>query len=458
MQRLDRRLAGVLEVLDGEQQGTRLADLAEQFRHRVERAPPAQLGVRRGGRPVRRHLADEVAERGALALREQVTGSGRQAQDDLAHRLGERLEVERALGARAPHHRDEAPAAPGLDAQRLAERALADPRLAGDQHQAAPAPRGRGPGPREHRELGLPADERRRFRGGGRRRLGLGDGRLRPVAQHGEEDLLRARRGVAPEVGGEVASQVLVRAEGVGVRAAALVGGHERPGGGLVQGVVGEGTGRLVDGRLEVAEVEGGGPAAGAGAGERAGDRHADRVDPVGVRRAGQGDARGQQPLGDLGAHRGEGPQPLGELALGGGHEVERLGDVDDGRVVAHQPVGPGIALDPVAAQRPAQAADQGGEVARRLRGLPVAPQEIGQHRGGQEAAVVGGEDAQEPLRLPARDRPVGHAVHPESADQPKPEGSRAHPGDRTTRGMTGVTFRSAPTVAPGATDDSGRL
>ena len=216
--------------------------------------------------------------------------------------------------------------------------------------------------------------------GSRRGRLGLGGGRLRPVAQHGEEDLLRARRGIGPEVGGEVASQVLVRAEGVRVRAAALVGGHERPGGGLVQGVVGEGPGRLVDRRLEVAEVEGGGPAAGAGAGERAGDRHADRVDPVGVRLTGQGDARGQQSLGDLGAHRGEGPQPLRELALGGGHQVERLGDVDDRRVVAHEPVGPRIALDPVASQRPPQAADQRGEVARRLRGLPIAPQEVGQH------------------------------------------------------------------------------
>ncbi|GAA4755726.1 hypothetical protein GCM10023199_39110 [Actinomycetospora chibensis] len=70
----------------------------------------------------------------------------------------------------------------------------------------------------------------------------------------------------------------------------------------------------------------------------------------------------------------------------------------------------------------------------------------------------MGGEDAQEPLRLPSGHRPVGHALHPESADQPKPEGWRAHPWDRTARRMTGVTFRPLPTVAPGATDGPERL
>jgi hypothetical protein len=132
-----------LQVVDDEDDRARSAQLPDQrqdlLRRRRDRIRPAQ-----------RHLTPQQP-RDRLAALPAAHPTQRVEQRQQRQRLAE-------LVARAPQHRTP-PGGP--DTRRGDQRRLADPRLAVDQHRAAPARTHLRYQPGQPGQLGMPADERR---------------------------------------------------------------------------------------------------------------------------------------------------------------------------------------------------------------------------------------------------------------------------------------------------------
>jgi hypothetical protein len=138
VQGLDRRLPGVLHVLDDDQHRTVLADVGQELADRVEASAVLDLGPRVlvGHRAEDvRELRDELGERAETAADELADLVDRGPAHEVAHDVHQRLQVERPLGLEARDLDDQRSCPAGLGRQRLDERALADPLLTRDDGQ-----------------------------------------------------------------------------------------------------------------------------------------------------------------------------------------------------------------------------------------------------------------------------------------------------------------------------------
>jgi hypothetical protein len=200
---LPRRLVDPLEVVDDEQHGPRAGARGHQRQRRLEQ--PVALGGRAHGRKVARRRGDPAAQLGhqAAELRQLRRELGidlahrrRRVPDLIAHRLHERLVADEWVLVAAPVEHVRSGAVHAL-CERGREPGLADPGLAGDEHEPGAAAADAHPRAVERLQRGVAADERaarvgleharkrRAARLGARRRGAAGEERVQRVPDHG---------------------------------------------------------------------------------------------------------------------------------------------------------------------------------------------------------------------------------------------------------------------------------
>ena len=444
VQQLQAGAAGLVEVVEQQQDGLLPGEAAEEGGDRLERAAPLQLGGAAlvGGQGEQLpHLRDQLGQGAGVVAGGGLDPPGRQPQDQRAHRLGQRLQEQRPLGlvAAGGHHQPTG----GLReaGQLLGQAGLADAGLAADQHHPGVMGDRRRPCRGQRGQLGLAADEgglrepsagpfgrsagvpaRRRAGGGGggRRRLG---GRVL-AAEDGEVQGGGLRAGVGAELVGEPLAQALVGGQGGGRLGGAPVGQHHGPVGRLVQRV-GRHRGAGVDERPgRVAAGQGGLPGDPADpAGQRL-DLPAGLGRPVGVRLVGQQRAPAEQAERPLGGGAGQGRLAGGEPAFGLAGQPFRLLEVDlDARPGGEPPAVP-VAGDRPRPQDASQPADQGRQVRLRIGRRPGAPEHLGEHVGADQRAAPGQQHLQQGAGLSVGDLVGGqglaasqHRERPEDLD-----------------------------------------
>ena len=274
---------------------------------------------------------------------------------------------------------------------------------------AAPAHRAAGQrrGPRApHRE------------GGGRR------GRLR--AQHGEEQRLRGGRGVAAEqLGHRTAQRTVGHQRGPGPPGA-VVGEHDGAARLLVDGVLAQHDGGDLDRGVVRAHLARGGAPAHAGPAQPPPDVAAQVAYPGILPLTGQRNVGLEQLRGLLGARAGQRVVALRELVLCGRDQLGGSDEIDLD-VLGGQPVRGCAALDAVAAQCPAQAADQRGDVAVGPLGCGDVPQRVDERLHRHELPAADREHGEHPSGLSGRQRCRQLALDGQRAEQAQPQVRRAH-------------------------------
>ena len=367
-----------MQVVDHEQQGRGRGDVDEQGGERGEH--PAGLGALDRRRPV----GHEVREEGRQHLRAGAVHRPRpgERREHRAERVDQGLQEQRALGGVAARGRDP-PAGGGGELRDLGgEPRLADPRLAGEQHEPGP-PAGRGvPAPGQPGDLVGAAHAVARAR-----RTGPGRGPVRAgalVPQEREVLLPRPWCGFDAQLVGELGPQPVVVLDGARGLAGELVGPHDQAVGRLVEAVGAHRVGPGPSGPVGVARAQRGPGVGVAGAPDQLAPLRAGRLDPGLVRLLGQGLAGAQQLEGPGGGARGEPGGAGGEPPVGLVEQAGRLVEVDgDVRGRAEAVAGP-VAQQDVGVQAAAEPADErrhaGGGVPRRPAGRcrPTAPRRAG--------------------------------------------------------------------------------
>ncbi|GAY07425.1 hypothetical protein TOK_3333 [Pseudonocardia sp. N23] len=439
VQGLERRGAGVLHVLDDQQHRLAGREPHDEARERVEAAAVFELGRRPGvGRLAddAHQLGHQLGERADAVARDLPHLRGRHPVHDGADRLHERLQVQRPLGLEAVDAQDEPTGATRLGGEGGDQGALADAGLAGDDGQCRAARGGAFPQLAQHGQLGVAADDG--LDPVGDADVGLARGMVDRVgalgAQHRQEQGLRGGGGVASELLGHRDAQRAVGDERRAGTPGPLVAEHDGAAGLLVERVVPQGRGGDLDGRVERAELDGGGAPADPGAAEQPFHRPAQCVDPGAVVFAREGDVGVEELRGVLGARRRQGAAAVGELELRRLDEVDGLVEVDRD-VVGDEPVAGGGPVDAFLADRLAQPADESGDVAvGPFRGLVVVPEGVDQRAHGDELAATFGEHGECPPRLPGGDGARESALDREGAEQANAQARRHHVDSTRTR------------------------
>ena len=238
--------------------------------------------------------------------------------------------------------------------------------------------------------------------------------------------------GVGAELLGQGPAEPLVGGQGGGGLAGGGVGAHDRPPGGLVQGVrggggagVGQGPGRVADGQGGVGGQPPGPDAEALGLAPG-------REGPVGVGLVGQERAPPKQVEGAPGGGQGQGGLAA-QAGLGLAGQPLRLVQVDLGRRPGHEPPALAVAGDRVRPEHGPQPADQRGQVGVGVGGRPPLPQDLDQHVGRDDRPPPGQEQLQQGAALAAgqpvrRDLAAVHGdgerpQHPHAEVRPAPHG-----------------------------------
>ena len=252
VQQLDPGPAGVVQVVEDQEERPFASEGGQHVRHGLEGSPPFRLRAR----PARLGAAEGVGEvgqqlrqRGGPRPGEAAHGVRGEGAQHLSERLGERLEEQRALGGVAAG--DDGPAAGRLGGRgrRLGQGGLADAGFADQEDDRRPSPACGLPGRRRPGELvGTPDHPRRALKAAPVRSRGCRPVGLAFLAQHGEMGAAGLGRRFDAELVAQRDDQPLVGRQRQRRLAEHLVGAHQQSVRGLVEPVVVDGGTGQVDG------------------------------------------------------------------------------------------------------------------------------------------------------------------------------------------------------------------
>ena len=419
-----------MQVVEHEHERRAAADLGEQRGDRVEEA--MALGVehlvaaqrararRRRGAELRQHDA-EIGRARAEPRRQRLQ---RLPARPAAQHLGQRLIRRERLLVEAPVEHDRALLVRAI-AQLGGEARLADPRVAGQQHDA---PRAAArlleqaveladlrPAPDERLALGQRAKRRRP---GVRLHRGrLRDGRGRLAAQQPLVDGHRRRAGHRPELLAQQRAQLLERAQRLGRVAGGLVDLHQQDVGRLAERRHRDGRAGGLLGGLEIAPA-----LAQPGQGDRLQAAQADRVELAALLVQPRAVAVGQEARAVDARRRaavGERRRPVAALERRLGRRRLGLGALDvDVHIGAERQLDPAAAAHHAVAEGPAQLRQQRAErrVGRRRRAF--RPERIDQLGARADPVAVAHQVREEQAALAARDSLLQSAASERDSDR----------------------------------------
>ena len=222
-----------VQVVEADDERARGAGVAQEGRDRLEE--PEAVGL---GRLVDQvgQFGQERRELGPLASELVAERVGVDIAHVGAQRLHPRPVRRRAAGLPAAPDADARPAGPRMVRELVGQAALADPGLAGDEHEPPATGDRVVERAEQHAELALAADESA-GRGGRRRR---GRVELGVLTQDRLLELAQLAAGLDPELVDERAARVLVGAERLGLAPRAVQRAHELAAQALAQRVLGD--------------------------------------------------------------------------------------------------------------------------------------------------------------------------------------------------------------------------
>ena len=433
VQQLDGGETRVLQIVEHEQHGAPRREPVQHAGDALER--PAQLDLRAAplGRRRPQHgreLRQEPGEIRGVRTGDPDQLRGRPGRQHGSERVHERLQEQGALGRVAPRREHQRARGPRVVGDGVGEPGLADPGLAGHQHDLEAPRDGRGPAPGEDGDLGGASGECGwRLRG-------------RPVAQEGQVQVAGGCGGLDAELVGQRRAERCVD----GQRLALLPRGgqrpHEQPMGLLVETVRGDGGLRGGDGRAYVARAERRRPESEPGRPQQPLAFGAGRDQPRRVGLVDQHGARPEQIQGTPGG-RGAAIEPLPSV----GEQLSGLMEIDADR--GAERVAPPPTLDHVGAERRPQSADERGDVLRRPPRRTFRPERRDDRVDRHDPPVRNRQHRQEPPGLAAAKTGLdrGRSVTPDAEDTDEPDGEAGHaPRLASNREEAAKPRRSQPT------------